>query len=112
MFYPVGDSAVCLDYEDSPLSCILVQEAVQRLRRYPIRHVTEWVPGMTTITFFYSPHQISYGDLCEYIQKTLAQETGADQPVQKRTIHIPICYGGEYGPDLEHVAAFHLQLIQ
>ncbi len=24
-----------------------------------------------------------------------------------KTIVIPVCYGGEFGPDLEHVAQFH-----
>lgn len=24
-----------------------------------------------------------------------------------KTIVVPVCYGGEFGPDLEHVAQFH-----
>lgn len=107
MFYPVGDSAVCLEYADSSVAQGQIQEAVQRLKAHPIPYVKEWVPGLTTITFFYMPHKIGYHEICKSIEEALAQEGALKQTGIKRTIHIPICYGGEYGPDLEAVADLH-----
>lgn len=43
------------------------------------------------------------GDLLD----TYIREAEAASPVPSRNIHIPVCYGGAYGPDLEDVAAFH-----
>lgn len=109
MFYPMGDSAVCVQYEDTYDAREQVQMACAVLGKTPLPGVIEWVPGLTSITFYYLPHKTGYKELCERIQVVLANTNKSILSTlqKKRTIHVPICYGGEFGPDLEEVARVH-----
>ena len=53
----------------------------------------------------HSPETISY----EVVSAVHANLDGlsAEGASAGKTIVIPVCYGGEFGPDLEHVAQFH-----
>ena len=72
----------------------------------------EYVPAYTTITLFYDPMKISrlyhkntlpYDFVCKQLDHLLSKiEIGKSSDA--RTIDIPVCYGGEFGPDLDIVA--------
>ena len=51
----------------------------------------------------YNPLVISYDALKKRLEKLLQVETKALETV-KRVFEIPVCYGGEYGPDLKSIA--------
>lgn len=63
----------------------------------------EWIPTYTSITVFYDPYVISYDELTAYLHSIAASLHQADLP-EAEIIHIPTCYGGELGPDLDNVA--------
>lgn len=65
--------------------------------------------------YFYDPVKISYQHncdnlpydfVCSQLQQLLA-ELKDDKTITPRLVEIPVCYGGEFGPDLEYVAAFN-----
>ncbi|MFA9275494.1 MAG: 5-oxoprolinase subunit PxpB [Candidatus Aquirickettsiella gammari] len=60
------------------------------------------VPGMNNLTAIFDPQQHNPQAMLETLQ-TLASSTDPSH-FQTREIHIPVIYGGEYGPDLEVVA--------
>jgi len=107
-FSPVGDRAVRAAFgaQISPLINAHVRRLCCRLEAEPIWGVAEWVPGYAVVTVYYRPWDIGYDALCG----ALAERTGegADTPVPgAQRVEIPVCYGGDYGPDLDEVAALH-----
>jgi len=76
--------------------------------------VTELIPATTTVTVFYDPvalkksgapkHDLA-GWLASRLMERLALLPEAIALPPARLIEIPVCYGGDYGPDLESIAA-------
>lgn len=105
-FLPVGDLAVRVAFgaEISPRINGRVRRFCHRLQAEPIRGVTEWVPGYAVVTVYYRPWTIGYDELCCALEEYVRAGTDAPLPVARR-VEIPVCYGGEWGPDLDEVAA-------
>ena len=75
--------------------------------------VTEIVPAYSSVGVSYEPERVPTprGELpwrvvAEWLERHLAGDgpTAARKVRAARTHIVPVCYGGEYGPDLEHVA--------
>ena len=107
-FLPVGDCGVRVVFGDeiSPRIGARVQRFCQRLEIVPITGVTEWVPGYAAVTVYYQPWRVSYQGLCGELAR-LSRRRGPAAPNPPRTVEIPVCYGGAFGPDLEDVADAH-----
>ena len=63
-------------------------------------------PAYTSILIDFDPLAIGHRDLERMAAELNAQAVAAPLP-EPRPVEIPVCYGGEYGPDLEEVAALH-----
>lgn len=102
---PLGDCGVRIVFGDA-----ISLEIHARIRRFgaaldadPIRGVTEWVGGYTVVTVYYQPWTISYNALCAALSQRL-QPRDLAEALPERVVEIPVCYGGEFGPDLEEAA--------
>ncbi|OME95533.1 kinase inhibitor [Paenibacillus amylolyticus] len=105
---PLGEEAVIIQCGDQ------LSDAVQRrvmsvcalLEKSTLPAMIEWVTSYTSVTVFYDPFISSYPQLCKILLQQLNQmkESVQDKP---RTVTIPVCYGGEWGPDLDYVASEH-----
>lgn len=70
------------------------------LEKNPIEGVTEMLPTYASLMVHYRPEVIRFRELSEEIMKrtqTMKEISGS----KKRIVEVPICYGGEFGPDLE-----------
>lgn len=67
--------------------------------------VRDVVAAYTTVTVYYAPGDIRYAD-AEAFLTPLPPHEPADF-IEERTVEIPVCYGGEFGPDLEALAKLH-----
>lgn len=78
------------------------------LRQATIRGVTDIVPTFNAVAVHYQPRLFGSSTSFKYLASEVAQtvERLADDIVttQGRCIDIPVCYGGEHGPDLPDVA--------
>lgn len=102
---PLGDSGVKVVFhaEVTPALNRSIQQFCQKLVDYPINGVVEWVPAYDSVGIYYDLTGISYAAISNEIEKLHARKTaGKSNPA--RLIHIPVVYGGEYGPDLDRVA--------
>ena len=82
----------------------IVRTARKYLTKKNIKGVNEYVQTYATLMVHYRPVTIGYDELAERIDHELSQmDTGSGQ-MKKKTIVIPVCYGGEFGPDLPFVA--------
>ncbi|YCI22917.1 5-oxoprolinase subunit PxpB [Paenibacillus sp. Z3-2] len=108
MLSPLGETAVIIDCGDD-LSEVVhrrVMSICALLEKSTLPAMIEWVPSYTSVTLFYDPFISSYPQLCQILLQQLNQmkESVQDKP---RTVTIPVCYGGDWGPDLDYVAIKH-----
>ena len=117
--YPLGDAAVVLEFGQAiaPATHRLIQALAQVLDRHPPPGLREYVPAFTTLTVYYDPAALSeptkpspYEQVASYLQALLpAAQAVAAVAAPGPLVEIPVCYGGELGPDLAFVAS-HAQL--
>jgi inhibitor of KinA len=75
------------------------------------RGVVDVVPAYATVTVFYDPAQFAdsaddaYDSVCRFIEACTSRPKGAAPAAEGAAVEIPVCYGGEHGPDLAFVAA-------
>jgi inhibitor of KinA len=109
---PMGDSAVVATLgsgiDAGTLAAVLsFAEAVVAARRPGI---TDVVPAYATVTAFYDPALFmeptgdAYGAVCGFLESCGAKAGAAGRGHAPRLVEIPVCYGGEFGPDLPAVA--------
>jgi inhibitor of KinA len=112
---PLGDSALRLEFgagiDESTHG--RVQAACAALEEAVVPGVRELVPAYTTLTIHYNPAAVFAagapaedlaGWLALRVEQAVARSRRAAAPAGRR-VEIPVCYGGEFGPDLARVAA-------
>lgn len=76
------------------------------LQRSGIPGIVETVPTYRSLMIHYDPGVILYEPLVARLRELLGQLDQIQLP-PSHVLEIPVLYGGEEGPDLEHVAACH-----
>ena len=102
---PCGDCAVTVQvgYEISEETNRKVVSLMRALAEAAIPGLRELVPSYSAVCVHYDPEQISYDQLLERVNDLEIKELSSESASQK-IVEIPVCYGGEYGPDLAFVA--------
>ena len=109
---PMGDC--CLMIELGQKIDLEINRTVQSIAKYlldhPLNGVVDIVPAFTTVAIHYRPDAFAKGDLLPYQQlteeiETILEKDFGQSEADSRVIDIPVCYGGEYGEDLDDVAA-------
>lgn len=100
-----GDRALLVEYGEGV--DLTVNEKVRRMaaivtQRSPAG-VEAVIPSYRSLCIMYDPQQITPARLQDQL---LEWETGQDQTAipPSQTVVIPVCYGGEFGPDIQFVA--------
>jgi len=104
---PAGDSAVVVEFEariDPVVNAraIALADAVQRANLAGVRDV---VPTYRSVAIYFDPLRTDYDTLLKRLQVD-ARETPDSAADVRAPIRIPVCYGGDFGPDLDGVAQF------
>lgn len=104
-YLTVGDQAISVEFgnEISLEANQKVRLLASALSTYRIKGVVEWVPTYRSLLIQYNPLEISWDELRAQIKK-LENSSDNQTSVQERLIEIPVCYGFQYGPDIERVA--------
>lgn len=116
---PFGESAVLVEFGQGihPEIHRQVKALTDYLDRFPFPGMIEYVPAFSSVAVFYNPVKaqslpveldeaegsLAYHKVSVLIRKIIAQldHSVANKP---RVVKIPVCYGGDFGPDLEYVA--------
>jgi inhibitor of KinA len=117
--YPITETAITVSWGNNMEEAHFeqVQRLMQQLESNPFPGYAEAVPAYASLTIYYNPVIVSdafqlkpgtiFNRVSSYIQSLLqlpmAKTTFHNRPV----IEIPVCYGGEFGPDLGFVARQH-----
>ena len=85
-------------------------EHVRRLLRLmeaePIAGVRNLHPAYCSLLIVFDALRLGHAELQERVGEYLERAERVSLP-EPREVEIPVCYGGEFGPDLEEVAALH-----
>ncbi|HEY6210905.1 MAG TPA: 5-oxoprolinase subunit PxpB [Vicinamibacterales bacterium] len=102
-----GDSAIVVEFEEriDPVVNAQTIALADSIQSAAIAGVRDVVPAFRSVTIYFDPLRTDYDGLLSRI------ESEGRQPPARATrpttpIRIPVCYGGDLGPDLAAVAAF------
>lgn len=103
-FLPCGDGALTVAFhqEMSEETNRKIRFLAAKLEQMNIKGVSESVPAFCSITVYFDPLMIRRGKLEKIIRKILGTYTEGET-ARKRIFLIPVCYDGEYAPDMEDV---------
>ena len=104
---PAGDSALVVEFEEriDPLvnaRTVACADAVQAANLAGVRDV---VPSYRSVAIYFDPLRTNYDALLSTLE-TQAAHPAPEAQASRKPIRIPVCYGGDFGPDLPQVAAF------
>ena len=103
---PVGETAFSVEFGDAVDADLnrLVHAYDAALRAHPLPGLVETVPTYRSLLVMYDPLIKEAQAMRSMLLQTLAQIDDAELP-EGRLVEIPVRYGGEWGPDLDDVAA-------
>jgi len=107
---PLGDSAVVATLGAGVDALASVRGLAEAVVAAKARGILDVVPAYGTVTAFYDPLQFpessgdAYGAVCRLLESCAARAASAAPASSSRVLEIPVCYGGDFGPDLELVA--------
>lgn len=115
-FAPLGDSAIMITLGESidEATHRVVRAATARIDRSDLPGVVDQVPAFTSIAVHYDPAVVAkHGRGAEPYEllrgrlETLLSDLSIDELPPARLVEIPVCYGGDHGPDLDEIARAH-----
>ena len=105
---PLGDAALLVQLGDE--INVEINHRVQTLAALidsaQLDGVIETVPAYSTLLIHYDPLVLTGSQIRTWVRTKLVHMDGTESR-KPRQIEVPLRYGGEYGPDLESVAAYH-----
>ncbi len=112
---PHGDSAIVIQFGEDINEQVngLVHAAAACIEEQPFPGFIECIPAFTSVTVFYDIYEV-YQHMSQEVSSPYEQvkayvaarvnRLSAGERSSRRVVEIPVCYGGEFGPDLEEVA--------
>jgi len=104
---PLGDSAVVITLGENigVETHEKVKAVAHLLESMPPAAMVEYVPAFTTVTVIYDALATSYEEFVHRVRALLREVPKGSAAVETRVVEIPVCYGGDFGPDLDFVAS-------
>ena len=101
-----GDSSLLVEFgqEISPEINRKLTATIQLMKEQHIEGVVDIIPAYCSLLINYDPRVIHYEELKTRMQDLVKVEVKTEAG-RKKVYEIPVCYGGEYGPDLANIAA-------
>ena len=104
---PAGESALIVEFEERidpavNARTIACAEAIQGAQLPGVRDV---VPTYRSVAIYFDPLRTNGNLLMESVDRE-ATRAASVAAASRAPVRIPVCYGGELGPDLASVAAF------
>lgn len=105
----LGDWAIQVQFGDEIDNAVFkqVQEFLAKILHAQDKRVLDVVPAYTSVTVFYQPG-VRYTQIAEWAHQLYTGEPLRSQVLTSpRIVEIPVCYGGNFGPDLDYIASYH-----
>jgi inhibitor of KinA len=108
---PLGDRCLVVEFEQRVDAAInrKARALANALLARPPQGVVDVAPAFCSVAVFYRPEQfVSEPSPFQQLRLAIEAVLGAgleSTPGPERVVRVPVCYGGEHGPDLDEVAA-------
>jgi inhibitor of KinA len=83
-----------------------VRKLLRMIELEPLAGVRNLHPGYSSLLIKFDPLKLRHEDLEDILRGLLERMENVKLP-EPRLVEIPVCYGGEFGPDLSDVAELH-----
>ena len=102
---PHGDASMLVEWGAviDPKINQKITGLVSLFKDQKIEGVIDFIPAFSSLLINYDPRIIAFRRLKKITEDLLTIEISNNQ-LKKRIFEIPVCYGGEYGPDIEYIA--------
>ena len=102
-----GDSAIVIEFDDRIDAAVNARAIAlaSALQEASVRGVRDVVPTYRSVAVYFDPLRTAYDQLVDRIGQEL-RHPSPDPSAARPPLRIPVCYGGDLGPDLPEVAAF------
>jgi inhibitor of KinA len=117
--YPLTETAITVTWGNDMDESVFrqVQWLAGKLQADPFPGLIELVPAYASLTIYYDPvvtagvFRLKPGSIFDWVSSRILsiQQLAMEEaiPNNRPITEIPVCYGGEFGPDLAFVAAQH-----
>lgn len=105
--FPLGDAAlvVSLGERADEAAVAQVRAVAAQIMAGHVAGVTDVVPAFASVAVFYEPAVAAdYATMAAKVAELAGQVDATAARLEPRRVEIPVCYGGEFGPDLSLVA--------
>ena len=101
---PASDGSLLISFGDA-ISLEAHQQVLQLMHAFaiPIAGIRNLHPAFASVLVDFDPRRYTHAQIESIIRQKISA-TGPVPPSQNRLVEIPVCYGGEFGPDLADVA--------
>lgn len=102
---PTGDRALTVEFGneiDERINARLM-DFIRVLSNEKIKGIDEFIPSFRSILIHYNPCILSFEEMRGHIEKAL-KKPFREASHKKIIVEIPVCYEGEYAPDIKFVA--------
>ncbi|PKM82666.1 MAG: allophanate hydrolase [Firmicutes bacterium HGW-Firmicutes-14] len=101
----LGDNALVIFYNTGDyIPESLVQKDYLKLNRAKPDWITDIVPCYSNIGIYFRHDDITVEEVWEYITSRLKEQRLPEAEYKENKVAVPVYYGGEFGPDLPHLA--------
>ena len=100
-----GDSAILILFKQEISEEVnrAISATVQLIKMQQIEGIVDMIPAYASLLVEYNPLVIRYEELYKRLHSIVKMDTQVES-LEKKIWEIPVCYGGEFGPDLSFVA--------
>ena len=104
---PAGDAALVVEFEEriDPAVNARAVALADSIQAAAIAGVRDVVPTYRSVAVYFDPLSTDYDALVASLERGAAQPAPESSRDRVPT-RVPVCYGGDLGPDLAHVADF------
>jgi inhibitor of KinA len=104
---PAGESVLIIEFEEriDPAVNATTIACAESIQAAAVAGVRDVVPTYRSVAIYFDPLRTDTDALLERITHE-AETAGPGALVSREPLRIPVCYGGDLGPDLPQVAAF------
>jgi inhibitor of KinA len=113
--FPLGDFAITIDFGNT-INESINKEVIARfnqLQEKPLPGLIEMIPAYSSLTIYYDilalkkkivNHTTMFEWMKEQLEKQLKMPV-QENIIEERLVRIPVCYEGEFSPDIQQLAA-------
>jgi KipI family sensor histidine kinase inhibitor len=101
----VGDATIVVEFEEriDPAVNARAIATAEAVRAAAIPGVRDVVPAYRSVAVYFDPLLTDHERLVWRLEDAIAKPVHAES-VEHARIRVPVCYGGEFGPDLPEIA--------